>query len=304
MKHLDGLTDGALDAMNTDQSEEVQGSSQEVESYDAPAPQEDEVNSQEASADESQRQVAEAVADLSKFTKVKLGDKEFTPDELSKGYMMQSDYTRKTQELAKERKYYDNLQVDLRAVAKDPSLAGEFKKVYPEKFHQYLEFLGGKAQAPQQKSTQGQLDPEVQERLNRYDEVIGQFQQKIQEDNLKAMDAKLQGIESELNQKYPHADPIYAYTLAQEARSKWERENGQKFTPDQINKEWMEAFWKQSNDHQVKLFNKYQQDKAAQAKKNNQQASDIGRGGATPGGAPKKIKLNDVADYILNEEMG
>lgn len=298
------MADKALESLNTSESEEVQEpvATEEV-AYEAPAPAEDGAQV-EASAEK--KGAVEAVADLSKFSKVKLDDRELTLDELKNGWMMQSDYTKKTQEIAKERKYYDNLEADLRNVKDDPSLIGQFKKVYPEKFHRYLDFVGSANQAA--KSATKGLDPDIESRLGKYDELlekVNSFENTLQANEAKALEASLEVAEKNLAVKYPYADSVYAYTLAQEARNRWEKENGRRMSKEQINEQWMEPFFKKAHEYQTGLFKKYQEEQVKKVKQTNKAASDVGRGGGVPGQAPAKIKLKDVSDYILNsEEMG
>ena len=91
------------------------------------------------------------------------------------GYMRQQDYTSKTQEIAQERKYYENLHYDLDKVRQDPALAEQFKQIYPEKFHAYLRFIQqgtpSQTQSPQQQQQAAQqfarLDPRTQAAVDR-----------------------------------------------------------------------------------------------------------------------------------------
>jgi hypothetical protein len=59
-----------------------------------------------------------------------------TPKDLKNSYLMREDYTRKTQEVAEARKYVDNFKYDLQSLVKQPSLMGQFEKVYPKEFVQ------------------------------------------------------------------------------------------------------------------------------------------------------------------------
>jgi hypothetical protein len=77
----------------------------------------------------------QTVAELDKLEKFKFEGQEYTPQELKNAILRQSDYTRKTQEFSQERRFYDNLQADLRSVRSNPALAAEFRRTYPEKFH-------------------------------------------------------------------------------------------------------------------------------------------------------------------------
>jgi len=92
---------------------------------------------------EARNQDLQKIIELDGLEKFKYEGRD-TPKEIEaweKGHMMQSDYARKTQAISEERKYYDNLHVDLAAVRNNPSLKSEFLKIYPEKFHSHLDFL-------------------------------------------------------------------------------------------------------------------------------------------------------------------
>src|SRR3954464_16064772 len=95
----------------------------------------------EAEAGAGEQPKTPEMVDLESLEKFRYAGREMTPKELQQAVMLQSDYTRKTQQLAEERKYYDNLSADLSAVAQNPQLAAKFKEVYPEKFHDYLAYV-------------------------------------------------------------------------------------------------------------------------------------------------------------------
>lgn len=59
---------------------------------------------------------------------VEVDGKQIPIDELTKGYMMQSDYTRKTQELAREKKRLEEAQRLYDMVQKDPQLTQELRQ--------------------------------------------------------------------------------------------------------------------------------------------------------------------------------
>ncbi len=239
----------------------------------------------------------QAVADLSKYKEVTINGQKMSIDDLQKSIMRQSDYTKKTQELAQERKYNANLAADLDKVKANPALAAEFKRIYPAQYHAYLRYVAGTQTAPQQQQ-QG-LPPELEDRFNRYDQFIDETTRQKVEAEQSALDANLQTYETNLTKKYPKADAITAYTLADNHRIKLESETGQKMSPKDINEKFMEPFFKASHEHQVKQFNQWQKEMAKQASQTHRVNADTGRGGGTPGAQPGKVQLKDVADQIL-----
>jgi hypothetical protein len=247
---------------------------------------------------------AQAIADLSKFKEVTINGQKMSIEDLQKSIMRQNDYTRKTQELAKQRqeveKYESNIWADLEKVKRDPRLATEFKRLYPAKYHTALRFVQQGGDPQQAQAAQQGLPPELEERFNRYDQFINETTQEKVQAEQQALEANLQSFETNLLKKYPKADPIAAYTFAENAKARFEQENGRPMTAKDLNEKFMEPHFKASHDHQVKLFNQWQKEMAKQAQNTNRVASDTGRGGGTPGGAPSKMRLKDVADHILS----
>ena len=300
MKHLSNVDpEAALNALSEEPGQVE--STEPVSVDDQPDPSALEAKQEDAPTPEETKATAQAIADLSKFQKVTIDGKELSIDDLKKSMLRQDDYTRKTQEVAKERKYYDNLQIDLSAVRQNPSLAADFKRVYPAKFHQYLDLILQKdAAEAEQKGQASQLPPEVMQKLEKYDQMFGTLEQKAQQEQVNAIDAKLQTIEGNLSKKFPYADTVFAYTLAQEAKAKWEQENGQPMPPEILDEKFLEPFFKASHNHQEATFKKWQKEQVTKARSSHKEASDIGRGGGTPGEAPNKLKLKDVAEYFLS----
>lgn len=306
---LKGLEDAALahlnneggDTSSTESTENVESSN---DGHPDPSTETQDSSSQIEASTEKTPAEAQAIADLSKFQKFTLDGKELTLDQLRKERMLQADYSRKTQELAKQRqdteKFESNVWADLEKVKRNPQLAQEFKRLYPAKYHTALRFVqqgGDPAQATQQQ--QG-LPPELEERFNRYDQFIDETSRAKVEAEQQALEANLQTFETNLLKKYPKADVIAAYTFAENAKAKLEQETGQKMSPKDLNEKFMEPFFKAAHENQVKLFNQWQKEMAKQARDTHRVASDTGRGGGTPGGAPSKMRLKDVADHILS----
>ena len=80
------------------------------------------------------------------------------------------DYTRKTQEIAQERRYFANLDADLEKVRNNPSLAEEFKRIYPEQYHNFLRYTQSNSATRPQSAASGQatnVDPELMSRFER-----------------------------------------------------------------------------------------------------------------------------------------
>lgn len=222
--------------------------------------------------------------------KFRFGGKEWTPKEFQGAYMMQADYTRKTQALAEERKFYDNLSADLSAVKKDPGLAAKFREIYPSKFHGYLEHV---SQAPQAQPGQNQqpnpyanIDPTV---MNRFQALEADMNER----KVAAINAELDARFKTLSEKYPYADEEAAIARAQAAHSKG----------IQLNDKTWDQIWKAVNDKNVELFKKYGTAQVNKQKTANQRGKDAASGGGIPGQAPKQPRTIKEASRFALEEM-
>lgn len=234
---------------------------------------------------------AKALLDLTKAEKFLFKGQEWTPQDLEKAMLRQQDYTKKTQAIAEERKYFDNLSADLQRVKANPDLVEEFKKVYPEKFHGYVDVLGIQAAKKEEPQSKGAELP--REFLERIERIEGAFTEKEKE----TFNAKLDSIEQSMKGKYRYANATDVYGAADE----FFKENGVK--PRDVDEKMMEPFFKASHEYNLSLFKEWQKEQLKTAKETNDRAGDIGRGGGTPGQAPKKYRnLDEVADDIIASE--
>lgn len=227
--------------------------------------------------------------DLEKVGKFRFEGKEWTPKDFKGAFMMQADYTRKTQQLAEERKYYDNLTADLNAVRANPALAAQFKQVYPSKFHNYLEYVSPKQQqqqAPAQNGQYANIDPTV---MNRFQALEADMNQR----KVEAINAELDARFKTLSTKYPYADEEAAIARAQAAHAKG----------IQLNDKVWDQIWKATNDKNEAIFKKYGQDQVNKQKSANQRGKDAASGGGIPGQAPRQPKTIKEATKFALEEM-
>lgn len=232
-----------------------------------------------------------SIPDLDSMEKFKYGGRELTPKELQSMVLMQSDYTKKTQAIAEERKYYDNLNADLAAVKKNPALMDRFKSIYPEKFHGYLEYVRSVQQAqPQQQSQQSQyasIDPDVMQRFQRLEADMNLRAQA-------AINAELDAKFKTLSEKFPFADEEAALARAQALVDR-----GEKLT-DQV---WT-GIWKSVHEKNDALFKKNQATQIQKQKAANAKGKDVASGGGIPGQAPVRPKtIKEASKYAL-EAMG
>jgi len=242
----------------------------------------------------------EAVADLSKFSRFKLGEEELTPDQLRKERMLHSDYTKKTQEIAQERRYVSNLQADLEKISRNPALAEEFRRVYPRQFHNYLNFVLRETNASQQtnrsmvpNSQANILDPRVEKALS----TIERLEKEREEDLVNQRVTEIDSAFSKFSSKYPLATPNGYEGLV---LSKAQRviESGDKMDDSK----W-EKIFKESEQHFSKAYESHYKTRINNQKAAHIKGKDIGSGGGVPGGAPQMPRTIKEAARIAEEEL-
>lgn len=225
--------------------------------------------------------------DLESQNKFRFGGKEWTPKEFQGAYMMQADYTRKTQQLAEERKYYDNLNADLAEVKKNPALEAKFREIYPAKYHAYLDYVAQKQQ-PQPGNQQNQyanIDPAYMKRFESLEADMNS--RKVQ-----AINAELDARFKSLSEKYPLADEEAAIARAQALHSKGV----------QLNDKVWDQIWKAVSDKNQEVFKRYGAAQVNKQKNANQRGKDAAPGGGIPGQAPVKPRtIKEASKFALEE---
>lgn len=249
---------------------------------------------------ETTEQSAKAVLDLAKAEKFLFEGKEMTYEDLKKAYLRQQDYTKKTQALADERKFIDNLSFDLKKVKSNPALASEFKKLYPEKFHAYLDVILDQAQAKAEaQGGTAQLPPEILDKLSQHEEMLNSFQQERQQAEQAKISNTLEQYEQKFLKKYPQAE-IGSVYHALETHVKQMREENPDYGFKDLSEKVVEQFYKNQHDYFTKRFSDWQKSQLNSIRKANSDGADIPSGGGIPGEAPKKMRLKDVADHIMS----
>jgi hypothetical protein len=237
------------------------------------------------------------IVDLDSVEKFRFGGLELTPKELRDRMLMQSDYTRKTNELAQERKYYDNLSADLEAVRRNPALRPQFEKVYPKKFHGFLGHVLPK-QAPQGQQVPG---PE-QSKISELEEKVGRFDSYLQQQKTQTALTAIDAAFSKFQTKFELANEDSVLALAEKLVDQKKSENPDK-DPEISESEW-EKLFKQVHERNQKSWQSYQSKKVQKQNELNQAGSDMGPGGGTPGAPPKVPKtFREAMDLVLNDPM-
>lgn len=250
----------------------------------------DSTDTQTVNAQKEERQ--QQIADLESFERVKFKGKEWSKSDLDRAFMMQSDYTKKTQALAEERKYYDNLNYDLEAVAKNPALAQQFKAIYPEKFHALLGYVS-QNQAPPAQNTQA-IDPQLIDRLGKTEHLVQSMYNEAREAKIKVHEAEIDTTLSSLEKKYPFADKEAVLSRAISLN-----EQGQQLTP-----ELWDRIAKSVNDNVQKLADAHYKNKVNEQKQASAKAKDVAGGGGTPSQTPKKETFKEATARAIAELGG
>lgn len=227
------------------------------------------------------------VLDLGSVERFKWDGKEWTTQDLKNSVMAHSDYTRKTQALAEERKqyqeqskYWSALQHDLETLKANPHMIGEFQKIYPAQFHAFAKYVIGTGPKPEQTSQSGQLPPEFRDVADQ----VAQIKNEIYESKVQSHLAEIESTFSKLGDKYPETkDPDIQELILARAQSLSDK--GTKLTE----KVWDELF-KSVNDKLTQKYVAKQKEQITKQTEANRAAKDSPSGGAIPGQAPKAYK--------------
>lgn len=230
---------------------------------------------------------SEEPLNLDGVVKFKLGDREWTPDQLRKSILMHSDYTKKTQAVAETQKYWDNLDYDLDKVRSNPQLAQAFRQTYPKAFHKYLKDTGSEAnQTPVDRPA---VDPELLERFSRIENYV-------QEKEIQANEARIDAVFATLSKKYPDGDEDVVLARAQAMIDKGES----------VDERVWEHLWKNSHDKYQQKFESRQKQTLTNQRNANLMARGPASGGGTPASAPPTTKMNmkQATDYAIKQLSG
>lgn len=243
--------------------------------------------------------------DLDKHDRFRWQGRDWDRKELERGVLMQSDYTRKTQELAEARKYADNFDADLSKVLDDHALLDEMRKIYPAPYVNLAERIiertnqlmghtasagaSGQAGTPQdvQKLVQSMLSKE----LGPIKEKFSQTEQKEREIETQKLELWLDKTYEKYQTKYPSANPALV-----DSRCLAAHDSGTKITEGVI-----EKLFKASHDEAENWYVTRSKRQVADQKQANAKARDAGAGGGVPGGAPQKRTLKEARKAMLEE---
>lgn len=243
-----------------------------------------------------------SIIDLDTMEKFKFGGREWTPKELKSAYMMQSDYSKKTAEIAQERKFSENLIHDLRTIrqkmADNPAIIDEFKRIYPKKYHAYademLDLLRS-TQKPTQQMQQPQspsLPPEIQRKIDLLEEKMGTYERNTFEAEVAKHASELERTLSTLSQKYPFADEEQVLSRAQALRERGE----------ELDQKAWDGLFKMVNEKNENFLKQRQSEMIKKQNTANQKAKDVASGGGTPAQAPRKFRtIKEASEAAIKD---
>lgn len=247
--------------------------------------------------------------EANKTKKLKVGDQEFTLEELQKGHLRQQDYTRKTQELAQERKYADNLDADLEKIAGDPALLVEFKRIYPEKYHALADRAARYSSGKPAETNPGagkdgaqKADPELLAKVKKLEDAESARAAEAREREIKSYEQEIDSTMKELAPKYPLANDdlvlVKAQQLLHHLRAK-AGERGEDAAKIKLTKQHWERVYKLTHEQSEKAYQAHYNKQRQKQQGAHSQGRDVAAGGAAPGQAPAGMKLKDVKDHMI-----
>lgn len=250
------------------------------------------------------KQVIEELLDLDKLDKFRFQGQELTPEELNRAFLRHSDYTKKTQEISKERKYIENLYHDLQNVKSQPDLAEKFKEIYPERYHQYLDMIldstsENKANKRHVPSEDDVSDP-VEAKLKALEEKLEQreraLEQKFHDEKVEAMGLELNSIFNELTSKYDLADEDAINNRAM--RLIEENRDNPNF---RMTKSAWERLFRQDHEAREKRYMEREKKRLGDQVQKGRKAMDSGPGGGSLGHAKKKMSLEEAREFAIQD---
>lgn len=281
--------------------EGTQAMEQSLTTRDQAPPESEKPELQGSGVEISSQSEAPEITDLGSLEKFLYEGKEWTPQDLKKAIMMQSDYTRKTQAIAKEKEFTEALKWDLPKVLKNPSLIIEFKKIYPESYHAWIDEVVGDlvSDQPEQREEEVQApsDNIVMKRIQRLETTLNNYERKSFDSEVKVKTAEINSLFDKMSKKYSYAKEKEVISDAQLLLE--QKGEGEELTEDDWN-----SLWKSSHDDSLKRFGQYQKGLVDQQKQASSRARDVPAGGGVVGNAPQKLNFKQATEAAIKHFSG
>ncbi len=236
------------------------------------------------------------VTDLDKLEKFMFEGKEWTKDDLRRSILMQQDYTRKTQEVAnerksieQERKYAENVPYDLEKLARDPNLIEQFKRLYPQKYHaaadKILTSLGVAPPKTSAQTSQNSIPDEWRQELDQVKSMVRAYETEKYE-------TQLNSTFNTLKAKYPKArEDVIIF------KARAELDAGK----PPLTETQFEKLFKDEHESSTKAMDDYYLSKIKDQKAANKKGRDVPNGGETPTSPPKKLSFKEATESAIRD---
>ncbi len=255
---------------------------------------------EETMSPQQEAEVTAAIAELEKMPKFKFEGQEWTPEDLRKAILRQRDYTKKTQELAEQKKAWEtsqkeaqkfdeNIDADIERVLSNPSVyVKEFMRVYPQKYHSKLQKALERAHREGQSQTSPQPmrfahAPEYVDLLSQINELRSGLTQNQTKRHETSIDLNLE----KFGQKYPDANTAIGKQLVLARLNDMTKGDE---TLAEIPEENWDSVYKAVDQEMKELFKSRYGDLVRKQSQANAKGRDVASGGGTPTKAPEKFK--------------
>jgi hypothetical protein len=241
-----------------------------------------------------------SVPELEKLDKFRYRGKEYTAKDLEKTPFFHSDYTKKTQALAEERKFYENLPYDLEVLKSNPSLADKFKSIYPEKFHWALNYVLGEQASTQNTGGNSATAEQAQQKIAEVkDPRIDELYESYQSSQREAAQARIDSMFDRNLQKYPHADEVRVIGTVQALYEAHAKDPQRYPKPDE---KMIEKVFQKEHESMLSRFKQMQSSAFKNQQQANAEGAMTGAGGAIPGRAPYQPRtLKEATELALKD---
>lgn len=214
-----------------------------------------------------------------------------TPDYLHQVLTEYNDLKSGRDSYASAAHFYANLPHDLEIVAANPAKAQEFKKMYPEEFHGYVDILlKSKGQVAEKTQSKEQTNSQTNEVIEELKKELMYLKHQVQKSTSNEYVATLNQTIDPIFEKYPLAIEESVLLEAEAMLSK-----GMKLTPHT----W-ERLIKSSHEQIAKKSSDYYKNEYKQKKQASMKGKESGLGGSAMGNEPpKKPRTFDEAQEAM-----
>lgn len=242
---------------------------------------------------EAPTQTPEAL-DLDGVSQFKWQGQTYTPDQFTEVFQGYQRYGETSKYVNEDQRYWANVNHDIEKVLKNPARADEFKQVYPERFHSYLDrLLNSNQRADGNQDKTGQLPREINEKLSAYEQRLKAFEDKAFQSDVSAASARIDAILPNLLKKYELADQDKILFEAEKFLNKG----------GQLTDAVWERLAREEHERVTTRADKFYQAKLKTQLQQGEKGKDTGPGGASPGGAPVKPKTFAQAQEAMIESL-